>query len=126
LRAAFPRPFRRAIRKSCRSQPNGKQTENGENSGSAGLSDEAFLVIRLRAQLWAKSEASPYQMIGVANAGLWVRLGGSLALPNDAAVANRLASDHTVYLFGLGGMENARLSTVSAASLTASLIVGCA
>jgi hypothetical protein len=58
-------------------------------------------------------------MRGVANAGLWVRLGGSLALPDR--LAHQTLAPHP---FGLGGMENARLWTASAASLTASLIVG--
>jgi hypothetical protein len=33
-----------------------------DHSGSAGLSDEAFLVVRVREQLWAKSGASLYQI----------------------------------------------------------------
>ena len=33
-----------------------------DHSGSAGLSDEAFPAVGVRGQLWAKSEASPYQI----------------------------------------------------------------
>jgi hypothetical protein len=32
------------------------------HSGSAGLSDEAFATISVRGHLWAKAEASPYQI----------------------------------------------------------------
>ena len=60
------------------------------------------------------------------------RLGGSLARSRKASpdqekprpTKSPRPTDPASHPFGLGGMENAKLSTASAASLTASLIVG--